>query len=163
MQSCHSLQVQYILGLENFKIIRRRGYLNREQCSESESWLWRKWDCLREIDYDSQKEKLEELCKDTDEKSRVSLCICVHVCVCSCEWVRESAHIAMDISLQKLPSSKLLSFVEYVQEKVTKTSNAVGDIQERLPALERSHRELQQSMEHIAKLLQELGGKTKTQ
>ena len=81
MQSCHSLQVQYILGLENFKFIRRRGYLNSDQYSESESWLWRKWDWLRGIDYSSQKEKVEKLHKDMDKKSRVSLCMCVHVCV----------------------------------------------------------------------------------
>ena len=49
----------------------------------------------------------------------------------------------MDISPQKTEGSSNV-------EKVTKMSNAVGDIQERLPALERSHKELQQSMEHIA-------------
>ena len=56
-------------------------YLNREEYSESESWLWRKWDWLRGIDYDSQKEKLEKLHKDMDKKSRVSLCMCMHMCV----------------------------------------------------------------------------------
>ena len=67
----HTSQVQYILGLENFECIRRRGYLPREQCSEEVRWLWRKWDWLRGIDYQSQKDKMEELGKDTDEKSRV--------------------------------------------------------------------------------------------
>ena len=66
----HTLfQVQYILGLENFRLI--RGHLTSEKCLENVSWLCREWDWLRGIDYESQKAKLEELDKDTDEKSRV--------------------------------------------------------------------------------------------
>ena len=45
------------------------------------------------------------------------------------------------------------------QEKVTKMVNVVGDIQERIPVLQRNHREMQQSLEHIAKTLQELSRK----
>ena len=37
--------------------------------------------------------------------------------------------------------------------------SVVSNIQERIPALERSHREMQQSLEHIMKTLQELNGK----
>ncbi|CAI8010941.1 hypothetical protein GBAR_LOCUS7133 [Geodia barretti] len=44
-------------------------------------------------------------------------------------------------------------------EKVTKMVSVVSNIQERIPALERSHREMQQSLEHIMKTLQELNGK----
>ena len=47
----------------------------------------------------------------------------------------------------------------YIQEKVTKMVSVVSNIQERIPALERSHREMQQSLEHIMKTLQELNGK----
>ena len=46
-----------------------------------------------------------------------------------------------------------------LQEKVTKMVSVVSNIQERIPALERSHREMQQSLEHIMKTLQELNGK----
>ena len=47
----------------------------------------------------------------------------------------------------------------YIQEKVTKMVSVVSNIQERIPALERSHREMQQSLEHIMKTLLELNGK----
>ena len=57
------------MGLENFRLI--RGHLTSEKCLENVSWLRREWDWLRGIDYESQKAKLEELDKDTDEKSRV--------------------------------------------------------------------------------------------
>ena len=53
----------------------------------------------------------------------------------------------------------MIIFPLATQEKVTKMMSVVGNIQERIPALERSHREMQQSLEHITKTLQELNRK----
>jgi predicted transcriptional regulator len=71
------------------------------------------------------------------------------------DWLRGIDYESQKAKLEELDKDN----DEKSREKVTKMVSVVSNIQERIPALERSHREMQQSLEHIMKTLQELNGK----